>query len=128
MRHTNQSIKVRIVEEDYSVTGNTTKCCMRIRTQITPSWYHEFSVIGWANFNPEDTYDESIGRKIAKARAVTKAYKEAYRCATKYLRRQLMYIDSYNRFQLKVSDVIYGNQKYLERILRLNQSKIGYGK
>lgn len=79
-------------------------------------------------YNPEDTYDESIGRKIAKARAVTKAYKEAYRCATKYLRRQLMYIDSYNRFQLKVSDVIYGNQKYLERMLRLNQSKIGYGK
>lgn len=26
-----------------------------------------------------------------------------------------MYIDSYNRFQLKVSDVIYGNQKYLAR-------------
>lgn len=34
-----------------------------------------------------------------------------------------MYIDSYNRFQFKVSDVIYGNQKYLERILRLNQAK-----
>ena len=44
-------------------------------------------------------------------------------CATKYLRRQLMYIDAYNRFQLKVSDVINGNQKYLERMLRLNQAK-----
>ena len=123
MRHTNQSIKVRIIEEDYSVTDNTTECRMRIRTQITPSWYHEYYAIGRAKCDPNDIYDESTGRKIAKARAVTKAYKEACRCATKYLRRQLMYIDSYNRFQLKVSDVIYGNQKYLERMLRLNQAK-----
>jgi hypothetical protein len=96
---------------------------MRIRTQITPSWYHEYYAIGRAKCDPNDIYDESTGRKIAKARAVTKAYKEAYRCATKYFRRQLMYIDSYNRFQLKVSDVINGNQKYLERMLRLNQAK-----
>lgn len=34
------------------------------------------------------------------------------------MKRQLMYIDSYTRFQYKVSDVIYGNQKYLERMLR----------
>lgn len=123
MTHTNQSIKVRIIEEDYSVTDNTTKCRMRIRAQITPSWYHEYIVIGRAKCCPNDTYDKSTGRKIAKARAVTKAYKEAYRCAIKYLKRQLMYIDSYTRFQRKVSDVIYGNQKYLERMLRLNQAK-----
>lgn len=123
MMHTNQSIKVRIIEENYTVTDNTTKCRMRIRAQITPSWYHEYIVIGRAKCCPNDTYDKSTGRKIAKVRAVTKAYKEACRCATKYLRRQLMYIDSYNRFQLKVSDVIYGNQKYLERMLRLNQAK-----
>lgn len=65
MRHTNQSIKVRIIEEDYSVTDNTTECRMRIRTQITPSWYHEFSVTGWANCNPEDTYDESFVNTFA---------------------------------------------------------------
>lgn len=119
MRRTNQSIKVRIVEEDYSVTDNTTECRMRIRTQITPGWYHEYYAIGRAKCDPNDIYDESTGRKIAKARAVTKAYKEACRCATKHLRRQLMY----NRFQNKVSDVIYGNRKYLERMLRLNQAK-----
>lgn len=116
MAHTNQSIKVRIIEEDYTSKDNMTKCRMRIRTQITPSWYHEYIVIGRAKCGPNDTYDESTGRKIAKVRAVTKAYKEAYRCATKYLKRQLMYIDSYNRFQHKVSDVIYGNQKYLKRV------------
>ena len=115
MTYTNQSIKVRIKEEKYTAIEETTKCCLLIKVQITPSWYHEFYVTGWSNCNPEDTYDESIGRKIAKARAVTKAYKEAYRRATKYLKRQLMYIDSYNRFQNKVSNVIYGNQRYLER-------------
>lgn len=115
MTYTNQSIKVRIKEEKYTAIKETTKCCLLIKVQITPSWYHEFYVTGWSNCNPEDIYDESIGRKIAKARAVTNAYKEAYRCATKYLKRQLMYIDSYNRFQNKVSNVIYGNQRYLER-------------
>ena len=115
MTYTNQSIKVRIKKEKYTTVEETTKCRLLIEAQITPSWYHKFYVAGWSNCNPEDIYDESIGRKIAKARAVTKAYKEAYRCATKYLKRQLMYIDSYNRFQNKVSNVIYGNQRYLER-------------
>lgn len=115
MTYTNQSIKVRIKKEKYTAIEETTKCSLLIEAQITPSWYHEFYVTGWSNCNPEDTYDESIGRKIAKARAVTNAYKEAYRRATKYLKRQLMYIDSFNRFQNKVSNVIYGNQKYLER-------------
>lgn len=115
MTYTNQSIKVRIKKEKYTTVEETTKCRLLIEAQITPSWYHKFYVAGWSNCNPEDTYDESIGRKIAKARAVTKAYKEAYRCATKYLKEQLMYIDSYNRFQNKVSNVIYGNQRYLER-------------
>ena len=115
MTYTNQSIKVRIKKEKYTAIKETTKCCLLIKVQITPSWYHEFYVTGWSNCNPEGTYDESIGRKIAKARAVTNAYKEAYRRATKYLKRQLMYIDSYNRFQNKVSNVIYGNQRYLER-------------
>lgn len=115
MTYTNQSIKVRIKKEKYTTVEETTKCRLLIEAQITPSWYHKFYVAGWSNCNPEDTYDESIGRKIAKARAVTKAYKEAYRRATKYLKRQLMYIDSFNRFQNKVSNVIYGNQKYLER-------------
>lgn len=115
MTYTNQSIKVRIKKEKYTTVEETTKCRLLIEAQITPSWYHKFYVAGWSNCNPEDTYDESIGRKIAKARAVTKAYKEAYRCATKYLKGQLMYIDSFNRFQNKVSNVIYGNQKYLER-------------
>lgn len=117
MTYTNQSIKVRIKKEKYTTVEETTKCRLLIEAQITPSWHHKFYVAGWSNCNPEDTYDESIGRKIAKARAVTKAYKEAYRCATKYLKRQLMYIDSYNRFQNKVSNVIYGNQKYLERFI-----------
>lgn len=115
MTYTNQSIKVRIKKEKYTTVEETTKCRLLIEAQITPSWYHKFYVAGWSNCNPEDTYDESIGRKIAKARAVTKAYKEAYRRATKYMKRQLMYIDSYNRFQNKVSNVIYGNQRYLER-------------
>lgn len=115
MTYTNQSIKVRIKKEKYTAIEETTKCCLLIEVQITPSLYHKFYVTGWSNCNPEDTYDESIGRKIAKARAVTNAYKEAYRRATKYLKRQLMYIDSYNRFQNKVSNVIYGNQRYLER-------------
>lgn len=84
MAHTNQSIKVRIIEEDYTSKDNITKCRMRIRTQITPSWYYEYIVIGWANYYPNDIYDESTGRKIAKAKAVIKAYKEAYRYATKY--------------------------------------------
>lgn len=115
MTYTNQSIKVRIIEEGYTFIGSTTKCCMRIRAQITPTLYHEFFVTGWANCNPEDTYDESIGRKIAKTRAVSNAYKEVYRRANKYLRKQWMYIDSYNRFMEKIAKVLCGNQKYLER-------------
>ena len=53
---------------------------MRIRTQITPSWYHEYIVIGRAKCCPNDTYDKSTGRKIAK------------------WERSVMKIDGYNGF------------------------------
>lgn len=115
MTYTNQSIKVIIKKEEYTAMAETTKCRLLVSVQITPAWHHEYEVTGWANCSPEDTYDYSIGKKISKARAVTNAYKEAYRCANKYLRKQLMYIDSHNRFMEKVAKVLCGNQKYLER-------------
>jgi len=115
MTYTNQSIKVKVVKESYHLIASTTKCELKIELRLTPYQYREYTVSGWSNCREDDTYVESTGKKIAKARAVNKAYKKAYRYACDYLKKQMMYIDSFNRFQHKVSDVIYGNLRYIDR-------------
>ena len=115
MTYTNQSIKVRMVRESYYLIGGTTKCELKIELRLTPCQYREYTVSGRSNCREDDTYIESVGKKIAKARAVNKAYRKAYRHAVDYLKKCMMYNDAYNRFHHKVSDVIYGNLRYIER-------------
>lgn len=115
MTYTNQSIKVKVVKENYHLIASTTKCELRIELRLTPYQYREYIVCGWSNCREDDTYVESIGKKIAKARAINKAYKKAYGYAVDYLKRQIMYADAFNRFQYKVSDVVYGNLNYIDR-------------
>jgi len=115
MTYTNQSIKVKVVKETYRLTGNITKCELKIELRLTPYQYREYTVSGYTNCKEDDTYIESVGKKIAKARAINKAYRKAYRHAVDYLKKCMMYNDAYNRFHHKVSDVIYGNLRYIER-------------
>lgn len=115
MTYTNQSIKVKITRESYALIGSITRCRLKIKLMLTPVISYEYDVTGWSNCHKDDIYDESTGKKIAMARAVSKAYKEAYRYASIYIRRQMMFIDAFNRFQHKVSDVVYGNLNYIER-------------
>lgn len=115
MTYTNQSIKVRITRESYNLMGNKTKCTLEIRLHLTPGLIYEYNAHGWSKCHGEDAYVESTGKKIAMTRAVTNAYRKAYGYARKHLRRQLMYIDAFNRFSHKLSDVVYGNRRYLER-------------
>ena len=115
MTYTNQSIKVKVVKETYRLTGNITKCELKIELRLTPYQYREYTVSGYTNCKEDDTYIESVGKKIAKARAINKACRKAYRHAVDYLKKCMMYNDAYNRFHHKVSDVIYGNLRYIER-------------
>jgi len=121
MTYTNQSIKVKVIKETYRLIGSTTKCELMIELILTPYRYFEYTVSGFSNCKEDDTYVESIGKKIAKARAVNKAYRKAYRHAVDYLKKCMMYNDAYNRFHHKVSDVIYGNLRYIERFRNVTE-------
>lgn len=116
MTYTNQSIKVRITKESYDLIGRTTRCSLKIKLMLTTVISYEYDVTGWSNCHRDDIYNESIGKKIAFARAVSKAYRQAYRCTVTHVKRGMMFIDAFNRFQHKVSDVVYGNLNYIERL------------
>lgn len=115
MTYTNESIKVKVVKETYHLIYNTTKCELRIELRLMPWRYFEYTVFGYSNCREDDTYNEYIGKSIAKARAINRAYKIAYKHAVDYLKKYMMYNDAFNRFQHKVSNVVYGNLRYIER-------------
>lgn len=115
MRYTNQSIKVRVINESYDFIYSTTRCNLKIRLFVTPVISYEYDVYGYANCNEDDEYIQSVGKKISKARAINKAYKAAYGYAVKHYKRYLMFNDAFSRFQHKVSDVVYGNINYINR-------------
>ncbi len=113
MIYTDNSIKVIVISESYTFTGRRTKCSVLVRLRITSVLYFEYEANGYTVCRDGDTYDESIGRRMSKAKAVSKAYKKALVYAKMHYIRQLRYIDSYLDFLEKADRVIADNSRYI---------------
>lgn len=69
-------MKLVVIDTKYLVKDNIVKCCIKYCVKFEDGTKSpEYKAFGNAKCNKEDKFDFEIGRKIALARAESKAYK-----------------------------------------------------
>ena len=109
--------KITFIEEDYQVDKEkgTVHCFLRSKMPNTLFSEREFrTFLGTAQVCSNDTFDEEIGKKIARSKAELKAYKAYTRQFAKLLKPIMEYIAIINMEIKRERDNYLNSVYYLD--------------
>ena len=112
--------KITFIEEDYQIDKKkgVVRCFLRCKMPNTLFSEREFrTFIGIAQVCGKDAFDEKVGKKIARAKAESKAYKAYERQFAKLLQSITNYIVIINKEMKK------GKENFLESMYYLDNYK-----
>lgn len=109
--------KITFIEEDYQVKKEKgiVRCFLRSKMPNTLFNDREFRIFtGTAQVCGNDTFDEEIGKKIARSKAELKAYKAYTRQFAKLLKSIMEYIAIINKEMKREKDNYLNSVYYLD--------------
>ena len=109
--------KITFIGEDYQVDKEkgTVHCFLRSKMPNTLFSEREFrTFLGTAQVCDKDTFDEEIGKKIARSKAELKAYKAYTRQFAKLLKPIMEYIAIINKEMKREKDNYLNSVYYLD--------------
>lgn len=109
--------KITFIEEDYQVNKKkgTIHCFLRCKMPNTLFNDREFRIfLGTAQVCSNDTFDEELGKKIARTKAELKAYKAYTRQFAKLLKSIMEYIAIINKEMKREKDNYLNSVYYLD--------------
>ena len=110
--------KITFIEEDYQVDKKkgTVHCFLRSKMPNTLFSEREFrTFVGTAKVCGKDTFDEELGKKIARTKAEAKTYKAYTRQFAKLLKPIMEYIASINMEIKRERDNYFNSIYYLDK-------------
>ena len=110
--------KITFIGEDYQVDKEkeTVHCFLRCKMPNTSFKDREFrTFLGTAQVCSNDTFDEEIGKKIARSKAELKAYKAYTRQFAKLLKPIMEYIAIINMEIKRERDNYFNSVYYLDK-------------
>ena len=110
--------KITFIEEDYQIDKEkgTVHCFLRSMMPNTLFSEREFrTFIGTAQVCGEDTFDEELGKKIARSKAEAKTYKAYTRQFAKLLKPIMEYIVIIDKEMKKEHDNYLNSIDYLDK-------------
>ena len=110
--------KITFIKEDYQVDKEkgTVHCFLRCKMPNTLFNDREFrTFLGTAQVCSNDTFDEEIGKKIARSKAELKAYKAYARQLAKLLKPIMEYIAIINMEIKRERDNYFNSVYYLDK-------------
>ena len=109
--------KITFIEEDYQIDKEkgTVHCFLRSKMPNTLFSEREFrTFVGTARVCGNDTFDEELGKKIARSKAELKAYKAYTRQLAKLLKPIMEYIAIINMEIKRERDNYFNSVYYLD--------------
>ena len=109
--------KITFIEEDYQVNKEKgiVHCFLRSKMPNTLFSEREFrTFVGTAQICDKDTFDEELGKKIARSKAELKAYKAYTRQFAKLLKPIMEYIAIINKEMKREKDNYLNSVYYLD--------------
>lgn len=109
--------KITFIEEDYQIKKEKgiVRCYLRCKMPNTLFNNREFRIfIGTAQVCDKDTFNEEIGKKIARSKAELKAYKAYTRQLAKLLKPIMEYIAIINMEIKRERDNYFNSIYYLD--------------
>ena len=110
--------KITFIEEDYQVDKKkgTVHCFLRCKMPNTSFNEREFrTFVGTAQVCGNDTFDEELGKKIARSKAEAKTYKAYTRQFAKLLKPIMEYIVIIDKEMKKEHDNYLNSIYYLDK-------------
>ena len=110
--------KITFIEEDYQVNKEkgTVHCFLRCKMPNTLFNDREFrTFLGTAQVCDKDTFDEELGKKIARSKAEAKTYKAYTRQFAKLLKPIMEYIVIIDKEMKKEHDNYLNSIYYLDK-------------
>ena len=109
--------KITFIEEDYQVNKEKgiVHCFLRSKMPNTLFSEREFrTFVGTAQICDKDTFDEELGKKIARSKAECKAYKAYTKQFAKLLKPIMEYIAIINKEMKREKDNYLNSVYYLD--------------
>lgn len=109
-------IDYRVKCSIYEIKTMIGNMCALAGQDSQDSIFHTFTVNAQARLHPNDVFDVEVGKKIARAKAESYAYKFANDQLQKYCKKFINRVNkALDNFDLKTSEVVHHNNKYLEK-------------
>lgn len=142
MQYSSQNIKLSFGRPKYETIGHTVKCtlsytinvpAMIASDEIVKGHNNEIAVVntgtmfdfngafggeitssGYAQCHPNDNFDKSVGRKIARARAEQSAYSFARKLVAEYVNKVIdRFASIVESFDIKSSNIIEEDKRFI---------------
>lgn len=109
------NIKVIVTSEEYSLIDTVTRCRLGVTLWVSPDITDEFFVTSYARLKDGDSFDEAKGRRVARAKATTRAYNIASKRLYKLDSTLWNMMISIRKFIRKSMEVERLNGEYIKR-------------
>lgn len=109
------NIKVIVTSEEYSLIDTVTRCRLGVTLWVSPDITDEFFVTSYARLKDGDSFDEAKGRRIARAKATTRAYNVASKRLYRLDATLWDMMISIRKFLWKSMEVERLNREYIKR-------------